>query len=139
TGTPVENHLGDLWSLFDFICPGLLGSTTEFKKYVKRIDARSGPKAYAGLRRLVRPYILRRLKTDPAVAPDLPSKTELRVECGLSKKQAVMYERAIADLEKRLEHSESMARRGLVLATLMQLKQICNHPAQFLQRDQYPP
>src|SRR5262249_11854502 len=96
TGTPVENHLGDLWSLFDFACPGLLGSAAEFKRYVKRLNADGGPQAYASLRRLVRPYILRRLKTDPRIVPDLPLKSELRTECGLSKKQAVLYEKAVA-------------------------------------------
>ncbi len=139
TGTPVENHLGDLWSLFDFACPGLLGSATQFKKYIKRLDAQHDPQAYAGLRRLVRPYILRRLKTDPTIAPDLPLKTELRVECCLAKKQAAMYENAVADLARRLKVSDGIARRGLVLATLMQLKQICNHPSQHLQQPTYPP
>lgn len=139
TGTPVENHLGDLWSLFDFVCPGLLGSAAEFKRYVKRLNADGGPQAYANLRRLVRPYILRRLKTDPHIVPDLPLKTELRTECGLSKKQAVLYEKAVVDLAQRLKAADGMARRGLVLATLMQLKQICNHPSQLLQRPTYPP
>ena len=140
TGTPVENHLGDLWSLFDFTCPGLLGNAAEFKRYVKRLSAQRDPQAYAGLRRLVRPYILRRLKTDPAIVPDLPLKTEVRVECGLSKKQAAMYEKAVADLAQKLKESEDgITRRGLVLAMLMQLKQICNHPSQHLQRSTYPP
>lgn len=139
TGTPVENHLGDLWSLFDFACPGLLGSAAEFKKYVKRLNARNEPQAYAPLRRLVRPYILRRLKSDPAIVPDLPLKTELRVECGLAKRQAALYEKAVADLSQRLKEADGIARRGLVLATLMQLKQICNHPSQHLQRPDYPP
>lgn len=138
TGTPVENDLGDLWSLFDFTCPGLLGNAAEFKKYVKRLNAANDPDAYGGLRRLVRPYILRRLKTDPTIVPDLPQKTELRTECGLSKKQAAMYEQAVADLAKRLKTADGIARRGLVLATLMQLKQICNHPSQYLQRTDYP-
>ncbi len=139
TGTPVENQLGNLWSLFDFACPGLLGSAAEFKRYVKRLNAQGGPQAYAGLRRLVRPYILRRLKTDPTIVPDLPLKTELRAECGLSKKQATLYERAVADLAQRLKTADGMARRGLVLATLMQLKQICNHPSQHLQRPTFSP
>ncbi len=139
TGTPVENHLGDLWSLFDFACPGLLGSAAEFKKYVKRLNERADGQAYAGLRRLVRPYILRRSKSDPNIAPDLPEKTELRVECGLSRKQAALYERAVTELAQRLEDAENMQRRGLVLATLMQLKQICNHPAQALGSDRFPP
>jgi non-specific serine/threonine protein kinase len=132
TGTPVENHLGDLWSIFDFCSPGLLGGPTDFKNFVKELNKRQDVKAYGTLRRLVRPYILRRLKTDPGVAPDLPEKTEMRVECGLSKKQAALYERAVDDLAKRLEAADGMARRGLILAVLMQLKQICNHPSQYL-------
>ncbi|HEV3004006.1 MAG TPA: SNF2-related protein, partial [Pirellulales bacterium] len=132
TGTPVENHLGDLWSIFDFICPGLLGSATQFKQFIKRLNKRQDSQAFAGLRRLVRPYILRRMKTDPAIVPDLPEKTEMRAECGLAKKQAVLYERTVGELAKRLKSADGMARRGLVLSTLMQLKQICNHPSQFL-------
>jgi len=139
TGTPVENHLGDLWSLFDFACPGLLGSASEFKKYVKRLNDQGDAQAYGGLRRLVRPYILRRLKTDPGIIPDLPQKTELRTECGLSKKQAAMYEKAVTDLARRLKVTDGIARRGLVLSMLMQLKQICNHPAQHLQLPAYAP
>lgn len=133
TGTPVENHLGDLWSLFDFCCPGLLGSAGQFKQFVKRLNKQQDPHAFGALRRLVRPYILRRLKTDPAIAPDLPDKTEMRAECGLSKKQAALYERAVDDLARRLKAANGMARRGLVLSALMQFKQICNHPAQLLQ------
>ncbi len=132
TGTPVENHLGDLWSLFDFCNPGLLGTTTQFKGFVKRLNQQQDAQAFGGLRKLVRPYILRRLKTDPDIVPDLPEKTEMRAECGLSKKQAALYGKAVEDLEKRLKAAEGIARRGLVLATLMQLKQICNHPSQYL-------
>jgi non-specific serine/threonine protein kinase len=139
TGTPVENHLGDLWSIFDFCCPGLLGNRAEFRAFVKRLSEKQDAQAYGALRRLVRPYILRRLKTDPGVAPDLPDKTEMRVECTLSRKQAVLYEKAVADLAERLENAEGMARRGLVLAVLMQLKQICNHPAQYLGQTGYDP
>jgi superfamily II DNA or RNA helicase len=132
TGTPVENHLGDLWSLFDFCSPGLLGNASQFKRYLKRLGQQQDAEAFGALRRLVRPYILRRMKTDPTVAPDLPEKTEMRTECGLSKKQAALYERVVSDLAKRLDEAEGIARRGLVLSSLMQLKQICNHPAQFL-------
>ncbi len=139
TGTPVENQLGDLWSIFDFALPGLLGAASDFKKYVKRLNQGGDERSYGALRRLVRPYILRRMKTDPTIVPDLPQKTELRAECGLSKKQAVLYEQAVADLAHRIEHSEGIARRGLVLAALMQLKQICNHPAQYLHADNFSP
>jgi len=139
TGTPVENHLGDLWSIFDFCCPGLLGTAAQFKQFVKRLNERQEAEAFGGLRRLVRPYILRRLKTDPAIVPDLPDKTEMRIECGLSKKQAALYERAVDDLARRLQQADGMARRGLVLSVLMQLKQICNHPAQYLNGPAFPP
>jgi SNF2 family DNA or RNA helicase len=139
TGTPVENHLGDLWSIFDFCCPGLLGTAAQFKAFVKGLNKQQDARAFGTLRRLVRPYILRRLKTDPAVAPDLPEKTEMRVECGLSKKQAALYERTVADLAARLEDAEGIARKGLVLAVLMQLKQICNHPAQYLNAGSFSP
>ena len=139
TGTPVENHLGDLWSLFDFCCPGLLGTAAQFKKYVKQLNQRQDAQAFAALRRLVRPYILRRLKTDPNIVPDLPEKSEMRAECGLSKKQAALYERTVKEFAQRLKNTEGIARRGLVLAMLMHLKQICNHPAQYLPGTAYVP
>jgi non-specific serine/threonine protein kinase len=139
TGTPVENHLGDLWSIFDFCSPGLLGSAAQFKDFVKQLAERQNAQAYGSLRRLVRPYILRRLKTDPHIVPDLPEKTEMRAECGLSKKQAALYERLVEEFAQRLENADGMARRGLVLAVLLQLKQICNHPAQFLAQTDYAP
>ena len=137
TGTPVENQLGDLWSLFDFCCPGLLGSPKQFKEFVKRLDKRQDANAYGPLRRLVQPYILRRLKTDPNIVPDLPDKTEMRTECGLSKKQAVLYEQVVEDLARQLEDADGMKRRGLVLAMLMRLKQVCNHPSQFLAQAEF--
>jgi non-specific serine/threonine protein kinase len=139
TGTPVENHVGDLWSIFDFCCPGLLGSAAQFKQYVKRLNSSQDAEAFGALRRLVQPYILRRLKTDPRIVPDLPEKTEMRVQCGLSKKQAALYEQAVADLAKRLDEADGIKRRGLILTALMQLKQICNHPAQYLNQDDFPP
>jgi non-specific serine/threonine protein kinase len=139
TGTPVENHLGDLWSIFDFCCPGLLGNAGQFKSFVKRLNQRQDAEAFGALRQLVRPYILRRLKTDPKIVPELPEKTEIRAECGLSKKQAALYEKTVADLARRLKEAEGIARKGLVLSTLMQLKQICNHPAQFLHQNTFAP
>jgi non-specific serine/threonine protein kinase len=139
TGTPVENQLGDLWSLFDFCCPGLLGSAKQFKDFVKRLDKKQNTRAYGALRRLVQPYVLRRLKTDPAIVPDLPEKTEMRVECGLSKKQAVLYEQHISELARLLKQTEGIQRHGLVLSSLMRLKQVCNHPSQYLGQADFLP
>ena len=131
TGTPVENRLGDLWSIFDFINPGLLGSAKEFTSYAKRLaDRPHNP--YGPLRDLVRPYILRRLKTDKTVIADLPDKTEVKAFCQLSRKQAALYQQAVEELAEQLEDAEGIQRRGLVLAFLMRFKQICNHPSQWL-------
>ncbi|HTU25179.1 MAG TPA: DEAD/DEAH box helicase, partial [Pirellulales bacterium] len=131
TGTPVENRLSDLWSLFDFLNPGLLGSVKAFTRLVKKMEASPKP-SYQPLRTLVGPYILRRLKTDKRVIADLPDKTEVKAFCGLSRQQAALYEQTIRDLEEKLETTDGIQRRGLVLAQLMRLKQICNHPAQAL-------
>jgi non-specific serine/threonine protein kinase len=139
TGTPVENHLGDLWSLFDFCVPGLLGSITQFRNFVKAVQKGAADDRMAGLRRLVKPYILRRMKSDPRIVPDLPDKTELTVACGLSQKQAVLYDQIIADVTRALESSEGMQRRGLILSLLMRLKQLCNHPDQYLGRQVFEP
>jgi non-specific serine/threonine protein kinase len=102
TGTPVENRLSDLWSLFDFLCPGLLGSAAKFKQFVKGLEAREQDR-YAPLRNLVRPYVLRRLKTDKRIIGDLPDKTEMKAYCGLTKKQAAMYTQAVHDFTSALE------------------------------------
>jgi len=131
TGTPVENHLGDLWSIFDFINPGLLGGAARFKSYAKTLADRPHD-PYGPLRELVRPYILRRMKTDKSVIADLPDKTEVTAHCALSRKQAALYAKTVSDLAESLEAVDGMERRGLVLATLMRLKQICNHPSQWL-------
>ena len=131
TGTPVENRIGDLWSIFDFINPGLLGSSKEFSNFVKRLEGRSH-NPYAPLRELVRPYILRRLKTDKTVIADLPDKTEVKAFCQLSRKQAALYKQAVEELTKALDGADGIRRKGLVLSFLMRFKQICNHPSQWL-------
>jgi SNF2 family DNA or RNA helicase len=131
TGTPVENHLGDLWSIFDFINPGLLGTASQFKAYAKGLADRAH-NPYGPLRELVRPYILRRMKTDKTVIADLPDKTEVTAHCSLSRKQAALYAQTVSDLAVALEESDGIERKGIVLATLMRLKQICNHPSQWL-------
>jgi superfamily II DNA or RNA helicase len=129
TGTPVENRLGDLWSIFDFTHPGLLGSAQAFGRYARRLAQAQN---YRPLRELVRPYILRRLKTDKSVIADLPDKTEMKAFCYLSAAQAALYQRAVEELAEALDRAEGMGRKGVVLAFLMRFKQICNHPSQWL-------
>lgn len=136
TGTPVENRLGDLWSLFDFLSPGLLGSSTRFKSFVKGLE-NGTPPSYAPVRSLVQPYILRRLKTDKRVINDLPEKVEMTVWCGLSKAQAVLYRQGVQDLARDLKEKVGMERRGLVLSALLRFKQICNHTSQALGDGEY--
>ena len=131
TGTPIENHLGDLWSIFDFINPGLLGNAKQFSRYTKGLAER-GHNPYGPLRELVRPYILRRMKTDKSVIADLPDKTEIKALCGLSRRQTALYSQAVADLERNIEEAAGIQRKGIVLAMLLRLKQICNHPSQWL-------
>jgi non-specific serine/threonine protein kinase len=131
TGTPVENRLGDLWSIFDFLNPGLLGTSQAFTRFTKRLaDRPHNP--YGPLRELVRPYILRRLKTDPTVIADLPDKTEVKAFCLLSRKQAALYQSAVDELARKIESAEGIQRKGLILSFLMRFKQICNHPSQWL-------
>ncbi len=131
SGTPIENRLGDLWSLFDFLNPGLLGGAKTFDKLCKKLARPDAPEGFAPLRRLVKPYILRRLKTDKTIISDLPDKTELKAYCTLSPRQAAMYQQSVEELQRALDQaSEGIQRRGIVLAFLMRFKQICNHPAQ---------
>jgi SNF2 family DNA or RNA helicase len=129
TGTPVENRPGDLWSLFDFLNPGLLGGSSTFAAAIK--DCAKSSTGFAPLRRLVKPYILRRMKTDKTIISDLPDKIEVKAWCGLTKRQATIYAKLVDQLAKMLadKDMEPIKRRGLVLGFLMKFKQICNHPS----------
>jgi non-specific serine/threonine protein kinase len=131
TGTPIENKLGDLWSIFDFLNAGLLGSEKEFSRYVKTVKE-SG--SYAKLRGVVSPFILRRLKTDKSIINDLPDKVEIKAYTALATKQALLYKNLAKDLERKLEtvDGKGIERKGIVLAAIMKFKQICNHPDQYL-------
>jgi superfamily II DNA or RNA helicase len=130
TGTPVENRLADLWSLFDFLNKGLLGSAKEFTVFTKKMQ--ESPDGYAKLKQVVAPFILRRLKTDKKVIADLPEKIEMKTYATLTKKQAALYGAAVTELQSRLESAEGIGRKGLVLAALLKFKQLCNHPDQYL-------
>jgi superfamily II DNA or RNA helicase len=133
TGTPVENRLRDLWSIFNITNPGYLGKEAQFRRAFEiPIQRDNDATAAAVLRRLVEPFILRRLKTDRQIIQDLPEKMESTVYCNLTREQASLYEAVVRDVEAQLATAEGIGRRGLILATLMKLKQICNHPAQFL-------
>ncbi|MFN2355698.1 MAG: DEAD/DEAH box helicase [Desulfopila sp.] len=135
TGTPVENRLSDLWSLFDFINPGLLGNAKEFGEFTKRLA--SHPDGYTGLRRVVSPFILRRLKTDKSIITDLPDKVEMKTWAAMSKKQAVLYGEVVATIREALENTEGIQRKGLILSALIKFKQLCNHPSQYLGLDSF--
>jgi len=133
TGTPVENNVGDLWSLMEFLNPGLLGPHSGFRKrFFVPIQVYSDHSAAERLRRITGPFILRRLKTDRSVIADLPEKLEMKVFCNLTREQASLYQAVVKEAEAAIESAEGIQRKGLVLATLMKLKQVCNHPAQFL-------
>jgi SNF2 family DNA or RNA helicase len=134
TGTPVENRLTDLWSIFNFVNPGYLDTQPRFRKrFELPVQRDNDPVQTATLKRLVEPFILRRVKTDKSIIADLPDKLEAIAYCNLSREQAALYESVVRDVEQQLEEKTGIERQGLMLSTLMRLKQICNHPAQFLQ------
>ena len=134
SGTPVENNLNELWSLMEFLNPGLLGNRKSFETFTRTLE-----RGYAPLRRLVRPFILRRMKTDPALVPDLPDKTEIPAYCPLTPEQAALYQTQIDALHAMLDEPDPATRLMLILPVLARLKQICNHPAQFQGTDDYAP
>ncbi|MFZ2070074.1 MAG: DEAD/DEAH box helicase [Halobacteriota archaeon] len=134
TGTPVENRLSELWSIMDFLNPGYLKSMQHFRtNFALPIEKYRKKERAEVLRRAIQPFVLRRVKTDPKVIKDLPEKMEMKVYYNLTREQASLYEAVVAEMIERIEKSEGIERKGLVLATLMKLKQICNHPALFLQ------
>jgi non-specific serine/threonine protein kinase len=133
TGTPVENRLADLWSILEFANPGLLGSASTFKKrYAEPIERYGDDEAAQRLRRFTAPFVLRRLKTDKSIIADLPAKLEMDVLCNLTSEQAALYRAVVDEMLERIESTEGIERRGLVLAAMTKLKQVCNHPAHFL-------
>ncbi|NJL88364.1 MAG: DEAD/DEAH box helicase [Coleofasciculaceae cyanobacterium SM2_1_6] len=134
TGTPVENRLLDLWSIFNFLNPGYLGKEAQFKKSFETPIQKNNDPVQAGvLKKLVEPFILRRVKTDKSIIKDLPDKVEQKLYANLTKEQASLYEAVVKDVEEKLNEVEGIQRKGLILSTLLKLKQICNHPRQFLQ------
>lgn len=133
TGTPVENHVGDLWSIMEFLNPGLLGTAKAFhEQFFLPIQTEHDTDVASRLKRLTGPFLLRRVKTDHTIIADLPEKQEMDVYCTLTKEQASLYLAVTKEAEAALEDADGIQRKGIVLATLMKLKQVCNHPAQFL-------
>ncbi len=133
TGTPVENRLSELWSIMHFLNPGMLGSEKAFReRFAVPIERDGDDEAAARLRRITGPFVLRRLKTDRSIIADLPDKLEMKEFCNLTREQATLYQAVVDDMLARIDEAEGIERRGLVLATMMKLKQVCNHPAQFL-------
>lgn len=137
TGTPLENNLADLWSIFDFLNRGLLGTSTEFLKFSQSL--RHNPLGYTKLRQVITPFLLRRIKSDKSIIADLPDKIELINFTGLSRKQAILYSQLVNKLGGALEEAEGINRRGLLLASLTKFKQICNHPDQYLGAGEFNP
>ena len=135
TGTPIENDLSNLWSLFDFLDKGLLGSSAEFKRYTKRLNEH--PEGYAKLKSMITPFMLRRVKTDKKIIADLPDKVENVDYVTLSRKQKVLYRKYVKELEVRINEVDGLDRRGVILGAIVRLKQICNHPDQYLGQETY--
>jgi len=133
TGTPIENRLSELWSILDFLNPGYLGSAGEFRRrFAVPIERHHDSDRAERLRHLIRPFVLRRLKSDPTIEVDLPEKMEMKVFCTLTREQAALYEAVVGEMLGEIDRSDGMQRRGLILSTLVKLKQVCNHPVQFL-------
>lgn len=133
TGTPVENHVGDLWSIMEFLNPGMLGGQADFRRrFVAPIQFEGDREAAEQLKRRTGPFILRRLKTDKTIIADLPEKQEMKVYCTLTKEQASLYQAVVEEAEASIATSEGISRKGQILAMLTRLKQVCNHPAHFL-------
>lgn len=137
TGTPIENDLSNLWSLFDFLNKGLLGSMAEFKAFCRGLE--QNPEGYAKLRNMIAPFLLRRVKTDKKIISDLPDKLEQVDYVALSPKQTVLYRKLLLEMQDKVLGSNGIERRGLVLSLLLHLKQICNHPDQYLGTEEYSP
>ncbi|NVI90163.1 DEAD/DEAH box helicase [Actinomadura sp. BRA 177] len=133
TGTPVENHLTELWSIMEFANPGLLGPRSAFRRrFAIPIEKEGDEQAALALKRATQPFILRRLKTDKSIISDLPEKQEIKVYCNLTTEQASLYQATVDDMLQQIAEADETKRRGLVLATMAKLKQVCNHPAQLL-------
>jgi SNF2 family DNA or RNA helicase len=136
TGTPVENRLQELWSILDFLNPGYLGNKQFFqRRFAMPIEKYGDTASLTQLRSLVQPFILRRLKSDRTIIQDLPEKQEMAVFCGLSVEQAKLYQKVVEDSLAEIETAEGLQRRGMILGLLIKLKQVCNHPAQYLKQD----
>ncbi|MCQ2462976.1 MAG: DEAD/DEAH box helicase [Clostridia bacterium] len=137
TGTPIENNLTNLWSIFDFLDKGLLGTSVQFRDFCKSLDAH--PEGYAKLKNMISPFMLRRVKTDKNIISDLPDKLEQVDSVELSKKQIVLYRKYVSQIAAILDSADGIERKGLILSSLVKLKQICNHPDQYLGQESFNP